>query len=79
MDLDGEDQSSGQNAWELHIVSSATDWICTKTQSPISLPLPFHSSRSTAINSYRVAFFGRGGLPSANKAGQQHYVVPDAP
>ena len=74
MDLDGEDQSSGQNVWELHIVSSATDWICTKTQSPISLPLPCHLSRGATI-----ASFGRGGLPSPNEARQEHYVVPNAP
>ena len=41
--------------------------------------LPDRSSRSMAINPYRIAFFGKRGLASANKAGQQHHVVPDAP
>jgi hypothetical protein len=39
-------------------------------QSPISLPLPDHSSRGTAIKPYSFASFGRRGLASANKAGQ---------
>jgi hypothetical protein len=46
---------------------------------PYQFALPDRSSRSTAINPYRIAFFGKRGLASANKAGQQHYVVPDAP
>jgi hypothetical protein len=60
---------SGQNAWELVTVSSAIDSIVRASQSPIGLPLPGHASRGAAINSYRIASFGRRGFASTNKAG----------
>jgi hypothetical protein len=61
---------SGQNAGELLIVSSAGDSICTGHAIAHQFVLPGHSSRSTAINSYRIASFGRRGLASVNIAGQ---------
>jgi hypothetical protein len=52
------------------VVSPSGDSICTGPQSPIGLPLPYHSSRGAAINSYRITSFGRRGLASANKTDQ---------
>jgi hypothetical protein len=62
IDVDGEDLSSGQNVFELLTVPSAKDSICTLHAIAHQFAFAGYSSRGTAINSYRIASFGRRGL-----------------